>query len=202
MSNKISIVPEIVTKYKLSKDAIFTLLNIQYNGSIKAGLQELLDKGLVSPKRVMNVDSTTEFFIMDVGTEILEAILIDSDKVPTKEDETKLVELANALRRLYPNGKKAGTNYYWRDNIPTIVKKLKVFFKRYGYVNHQDVISATEKYIKSFNGNYQYMQLLKYFIWKDKIDGSQDSELLTYVDNLDEVEESISINTDWTTTLK
>lgn len=202
MSNKISIVPEIVTKYKLSKDSIFTLLNIQYNGSIKAGLQELIDKGLVSPKRVMNVDSTTEFFIMDVGTELLEAILIDSDKVPTKDDETKLVELANTLRGLYPNGKKPGTNYYWRDNIPTIVKKLKVFFKRYGYVNHQDVISATEKYIKSFNGNYQYMQLLKYFIWKDKIDGSQDSELLTYVENLDELEESISINTDWTTTLK
>lgn len=202
MSNKISIVPEIVTKYKLSKDAIFTLLNIQYNGSIKAGLQELLDKGLVSPKRVMNVDSTTEFFIMDVGTEILEAILIDSDKVPTKDDETKLVELANTLRGLYPTGKKAGTNYYWRDNIPTIVKKLKVFFARYGYVSHEKVIAATEKYIKSFNGNYQYMQLLKYFIWKNKLDGSQDSELLTYIDNLDEVEESISINTDWTTTLK
>ena len=202
MSNKISIVPEIVTKYKLSKDAIFTLLNIQYNGSIKAGLQELLDKGLVSPKRVMNANSTTEFFIMDVGTEILEAILIDSDKVPTKDDETKLVELANALRGLYPNGKKAGTNYYWRDNIPTIVKKLKVFFTRYGYVSHENVIAATEKYVKSFNGNYQYMQLLKYFIWKNKLDGSQDSELLTYIDNLDEVEESISINTDWTTTLK
>jgi hypothetical protein len=27
--------------------------------------------------------------------------------------------------------------------------------------------------VASFNGNYQYMQLLKYFIWKNKVTGEE-----------------------------
>jgi GntR family transcriptional regulator of arabinose operon len=62
----------------------------------------------------------------------------------------------------------------------------------------------------SFNGNYQYMQLLKYFIWKNKVTGEEvvrgrivgeverQSQLAAWLENT----EDKSSNNDWDLTLK
>lgn len=102
-----------------------------------------------------------------------------------KSKKEVLINLANKLRAEFPEGKKAGTNYYWKDSPNIIAQRLSVFFKKYGdtYTNDQ-IVDAAKRYVASFNGNYQYMQLLKYFISKqNKITGEDNSELASYLAN-------------------
>ena len=67
----------------------------------------------------------------------------------------------------------------------------------------EQAINATRKYVNSFNGDYQYMQLLKYFICKRTTgfgNATEDnSQLLSYIEN--EGQED-NINNDWTSELK
>jgi len=199
MKKKISISPQAIAKYNLSEDAIFTLLNIYYNGSIEKGLQELIDKNYASPLYDRGEQSKTKFFLLDEGRALIEDIILESESEEDKEDDINI--LADSMRAIFPSGKKQGTNYYWKDNTASIVKKLKIFFRRYGDYPQESIIEATQKYVDSFNGVYTYMQLLKYFIWKNKSDGSEDSELLTYLENMGQEEDESTLPMDWTTTL-
>ena len=113
----------------------------------------------------------------------------------------RFTNLATKLIELYPKGKKDGTSYMWRDSKSIIAKRLKSLVSRYKVeFTDEQAIKATERYVKSFNGNYQFMQLLKYFISKTIIvDGRTEevSQLLSYIEN----EDSENINNDWTTRL-
>ena len=107
--------------------------------------------------------------------------------------------LAAKLIELYPKGKKEGTSYMWRDSKSIIAKRLRALVKRYNVsFTDEQAINATKRYVESFNGNYKYMQLLKYFISKKTaIDGSieETSQLLSYIEN----EGQEDANNDWTT---
>ena len=54
-------------------------------------------------------------------------------------------------------------------------------------MSREDVIKATKEYVNSFNGNYRYMQLLKYFILKSVKDADDNvdikSELMSLIEN-------------------
>ena len=132
--------------------------------------------------------------------EKLQTILAES----TNEDSVnKRAEgLADKLRSIYPKGKIPNTNYYYKSNKSDIINKLKTFFNKYGvqYTDEQ-IINATQKYVNSFNGNYTYLKLLKYFIWKDeRLKGESVQSLLAdFIEN--ENVEDIS-NSDWTATLR
>ena len=112
--------------------------------------------------------------------------------------------MATRLKEIFPKGKKDGTNYYWADGVALIVRRLKLFFKKYGntYTDEQ-IIQATEKYVQGFNGNYQYMRLLKYFILKEKIGAAGevegDSELISYIENFGQED---TLSNDWASTLR
>ena len=58
-----------------------------------------------------------------------------------------------------------------------------------------------EKYVEGFNGSYQYMRLLKYFIFKEKVGANGeiegDSELISYIENADDED----LRNEWTSTL-
>ena len=89
-----------------------------------------------------------------------------------------------------------------KGNIEDIRKKLQSFFLRYPDYTDEQVITATQKYVNSMNGNYTYLKLLKYFIWKSEVkDGEQvvTSILSDYIEN--EGQED-NINNDWTSELK
>lgn len=121
----------------------------------------------------------------------------------TSDDKDRFNELAAALRELYPTGKKSGTNYQWRDSVSIISARLKTLVRKYNctFTNEQ-AIAATKAYIQSFNGDYRYMQLLKYFICKNvAVDGvvENNSQLLSWIENLGQED---SQNQDWTATLK
>lgn len=137
--------------------------------------------------------------------DVLSNILLDSDSVvEVREDD--LDTLAKTLMEIFPKGKKPGTNVYWKSNFKDVKLKLKKFFKLYGnHYTNQQIIDAARSYVQSFNGNYSYMRILKYFIWKDEkkvgADGKmyieEVSELASFIENAGQEEE----NRDWTTKL-
>ena len=95
------------------------------------------------------------------------------------------------------------SNEFKRENNYFFIrKKLQSFFLRYPDYTDEQVITATQKYVNSMNGNYTYLKLLKYFIWKSEVkDGEKigTSILSEYIEN--EGQED-SINNDWTSELK
>lgn len=136
------------------------------------------------------------FLIKDI-----EGYMLDNNKISlieswaaqssvTSSTKNRLESLASKLRDLYPSGKKAGTNYYWKDSVALISQRLAMFFKKFGDgFTDEQIIQATKGYIESFNGNYQYMQLLKYFIYKRGVEkGEETSQLLSYMENNGQVD--------------
>lgn len=100
----------------------------------------------------------------------------------SSETMDRLTSLAETMQSIYPTGKKMGTNDYWRDSTKVIAQRLAMFFKKYGDRPDELIIRATRGYVESFNGEYQYMRLLKYFIYK-KEGGDEVSPLASYLDN-------------------
>lgn len=119
----------------------------------------------------------------------------------TEEKTHSLLKLAENMREVFPSGKKPGTDYYWRDSTKVIAQRLGIFIKKYGdeYTDDQ-ILEATKKYVQSFNGNYKFMHLLKYFISKKNIETKEDSsELLSYLENAGQEE---SLSDDWLTEVR
>ena len=99
-------------------------------------------------------------------SDLSDKALLSADKsVP---DNKRLETLAKALMEVFPAGKKEGTSQYWKGNLRDNTLRLAKFFKLYGdkYTDEQ-LIEAAKNYVSSHNGRYQYMRVLKYFIWKD-----------------------------------
>ena len=108
--------------------------------------------------------------LTDTGEHIVESLMASSVNVASEE---RCTQLAEKLREIFPAGKKPGYAYTWRDSVSCIADRLKKFFMKYGEYTDEQVIEATKAYVASFNGNYTYMQLLKYFIWKNKVTGEE-----------------------------
>lgn len=134
------------------------------------------------------------------GKEVVENILLDSNKKIPQQDS--LIETATRLKEIFPKGKKEGTNLYWSDGVLLIVRRLKIFFNKFGVFDGDAIISAAQKYVNSFNGDYRYMKLLKYFIYKAAVGNDRDVELTSdLLTMLEDKGETIN-NTDWSTELR
>jgi hypothetical protein len=161
----------------------------------------LIQKGFITAAR--NKDGQPiEWRLTNEGSRMIDSVILDSSK--EQEPQDRLVSLAERLKAIFPKGKKAGTNYYWAEGVALIVRRLKLFFRKYGNkFTDEQIIQAAEKYVQGFNGNYTYMRLLKYFIFKEKIGAAGevegDSELISYMENAGQEEE---LSNDWTSTLK
>ena len=196
---KIEVSDEICKKYNLSITEALVLIGLKYSS------QEVFQK-LNKERFLLDLGSSifneeTKYKLSRKANEALSCILAESTDVVAKRT-TNIEELADKLRDIYPNGKIFNTNYYYRGNKGDIVNKLKTFFKRYGtkYTDEQ-IISATQKYINSFNGNYTYLKLLKYFIWKDeRLKGESVQSLLA--DFIENESAEDATNNDWTVELK
>ena len=150
--------------------------------------QSLVAKGFADK----DLFSSGKLVISDKVKDLISTISIDSDKNVIDKD-SEFTELATELREIYPAGRKDGTTYMWRGTTAEVAKKLKTLVVKYGFViNKESVIKATKEYVNSFNGNYRYMQLLKYFILKSvkDADGNVDikSELMSLIENSDQID--------------
>ena len=157
--------------------------------------QSLIDKGYITSAGNL----FDRYTATDKAIKLLDNVLADS----SVDDDTKITELATKLKELYPKGKKEGTNQFWADGVSIIVKRLKIFYKKYGFYDNDIIIKATENYIKSFNGDYRFMKTLKYFLWSEKVNKAGEveptSDLLTYIENAGEIDE---LSDDWLNELK
>lgn len=114
----------------------------------------LKDRGLLSKE------------ILDSMNESLDGFTVTYEL--TKVDKGFLPELASKLRELWPPGEK-DNKYSWRDSEKNIVKRLNFIWterKLGDKYTLEDCLSVARRYLSQFEDNVKYMQLLKYFIFK------------------------------------
>lgn len=180
----------------VSLGEILALIAIANDVDIGKSTQILIAEGLVSSA------GTNKIRLTNKGTEKLNNVVIDSIDYTTK-DENRLESLAKKLQEIYPSGRKEGTNYMWRGTNAEIVRKLKTLETKYNFkFSDEQAIKATETYVKSFNGNYRFMQLLKYFILKAGRDSDSNieikSEFMSLIENAGHEDE---LRKDWISTI-
>ena len=181
-------------------DEALLMLVIHNKANLERAEEALIQKGLITAERNDSFQQIG-WRLTNKGTEVLDSVIMDSDK--EQEPQDRLIQLATRLKEIFPKGKKDGTNYYWADGVALIVRRLKLFFKKYGNkFTDEQIVQAAEKYVQGFNGNYQYMRLLKYFIFKEKVGANGevegDSELISYIENAGQEE---NLRNDWTSSL-
>ena len=181
-------------------DEALLMLVIHNKANLERAEKALIQKGLITAERD-DLFQQVGWRLTNKGTEVLDSVIMDSDK--EQEPQDRLIQLATRLKEIFPKGKKDGTNYYWTEGVALIVRRLKLFFRKYGNkFTDEQIIQAAEKYVQGFNGSYQYMRLLKYFIFKEKVGANGevegDSELINYIENADQTD---SLKNDWTSTL-
>ena len=181
-------------------DEALLMLVIHNKADLEGAERALIQKGLITAER-NDLFQQVGWRLTNKGTEVLDSVIMDSDK--EQEPQDRLIQLATKLKEIFPKGKKDGTNYYWADGVALIVRRLKLFFRKYGNkFTDEQIIQAAEKYVQGFNGNYQYMRLLKYFIFKEKVGANGevegDSELISYIENAGQEED---LRNDWTSSL-
>lgn len=190
---------EVCKEMNISLETALYLLSLYLNTPItQKAVKEAWHKGFICAHKSDDVGNITEVSLEKSGFDFIDSILGES--INTKEQDRYEV-LAEKLIELYPKGKKEGTAYMWRDSKNIIAKRLKALVNRYNVsFTDEQAVNATKRYVESFNGNYTYMQLLKYFISKrTPVDGSieETSQLLSYIEN----ESQEDSNKDWTTKL-
>ena len=185
---KLTIDQTILDKNNLTLEEFLVLFLSAREVDIGVISQSLVAKGLADK----DLFSSGKLVISDKVKDLVSTIPIESDKNVIDKD-SEFTELATELREVYPAGRKDGTTYMWRGTTAEVAKKLKTLVVKYGYtINKEDVLKATKEYVNSFNGNYRYMQLLKYFILKSvkDADGNVDikSELMSLIENSDQID--------------
>ena len=192
--DKVSINKDVLEKNNLSMDEFLVLLLTYNKANIQEVKQSLVEKGLAD----FSVFDD-ELVISSTTKDLITSISIDSDvKVLSKDKEFR--ELAEKLKELFPKGKKAGTTYMWRDSTAVIARKLKTLVVKYDYqFTEEQAIKATKAYVESFNGDYTYMQLLKYFILKSLPDGEIKSDFMSYIENEGQEDE---LSDNWLTEMR
>ena len=189
---------ETLAKSGISVDMAFYLASIYFDKPYTYDTFDLASKqGLITYNHLDRYNLPIQPKLTREGAELVESIFLNSEFKGNKGIDTdRYDELADKLRELYPKGRKEGTSYLWRDSHAKIANKLRTLVKKYNFkFTDEQAINATKRYIESFNGNYSYMQLLKYFILKkDKDTGEENSQLMSYIENEDCTD---AANDDW-----
>lgn len=193
---------------KVLKESHITLPEILMLMLVKTGADPPTIVSNLLSKEMITTDKTNELFprlcITPHYNDLLSNILLDSDK--DHQSDGRIITLAEKLMDVFPKGKKEGSTVYWRGNLKDTSLRLKKFFKLYGNkYTDEDILNAAQRYVDTFNQDYRFMRVLKYFIWKDEvkcIDGVnqvvETSDLASYIENANQEDE---ISDNWTTNL-
>lgn len=200
---KITIDETICNKYNMSLSEVLIAILTKITNNPLEVLKEALNREIIGSHHA-DVKTPNIYYITQHWDDVLCNILLDSEKENIDKEDVFLTSLASALMEIFPKGKKEGTNVYWRGNLKDTKLRLKKFFKLYGQqYSTEQILNAARNYVSSFNGNYSYMRVLKYFIWKDakkinaegKIYIDEVSELATLIENEGQENEN---NVNWT----
>lgn len=174
---KYSIDEKTALKHHLNINEILALMLLKQGCNIPILIDRMLKRELIVQ------DMFGNYIITEHWDDELQKVLLESDKDIPKD--TDLNYLVGQLRELFPKGIKTGSAA-WRGNVREIKLRLQKFFKIYeNTYSDEAIIEATRKYVESFNGNYTYMRILKYFILKDEI--KIDEEGNRYVEQVSEL---------------
>jgi hypothetical protein len=98
----------------------------------------------------------------------------DGDSLLFVHDETMVIEklpieeFCDKYYDLFPKGVRSG-GYPVRDGLPNVIKKMVQFRKEYPDVSDEDILNATEKYVKDKKKEgYAFMKLASFLIYKDR----------------------------------
>lgn len=92
----------------------------------------------------------------------------------------------NIYVEIFPN-RKLSSGKYARINPKNLENSFRWFFENYEY-DWDMIFKATKKYIYDYSlKNYEYMRTSQYFIRKQNIDKTYDSELADYCNMIDNV---------------
>jgi hypothetical protein len=96
---------------------------------------------------------------------------------------TKFIDKIQEYIELFPN-RKLSSGKYARTTSKNLETSFKWFFENYSY-DWETIIKATEKYVDDYSiRNYEFMRTSQYFIRKQNIDKSFESDLATYCELL------------------
>lgn len=187
---------KILQDYDLTLNEFLVLFLCSEECNYTNTIKSLIDKGLVY-KDLYNSNSAV---VSNEIKDLIAEIIISSDK-KVINSESEFNNLARKLREIYPEGKKPGTTYYWRDSTSVIAKKLKTLVAKFDFhFTEEEAIEATKKYVEDHKNDDKYMHLLKYFILKtDTVTGECKSEFMSIIENKGQ---SDSNNSDWISELK
>ena len=160
---KLTIDEDSCKKVNLSLPEVLMITLVKTGVNIETLVKQMKEKQiLVEEHTLLGIN----LLVTQRWSDLSDKALLSADKsVP---DNKRLETLAKALMEVFPAGKKDGTSQYWKGNLRDNTLRLAKFFKLYGdkYTDEQ-LIEAAKNYVSSHNGRYQYMRVLKYFIWKD-----------------------------------
>lgn len=160
---KLTIDEDACKKVNLSLPEVLMITLVKTGVNIETLVKQMKKKQiLVEEHTLLGIN----LLVTQRWSDLSDKALLSADKsVP---DNKRLETLAKALMEVFPAGKKEGTSQYWKGNLRDNTLRLAKFFKLYGdkYTDEQ-LIEAAKNYVSSHNGRYQYMRVLKYFIWKD-----------------------------------
>lgn len=190
---------EILEREGIGLDEALYLLSVYKKKPINFNT---IQKAKVENKILKFENSRDPVKITHKGQSYIESILAKSKIHVSSDNLERYRTLADKMREVYPKGLKPGTNYQWRDSTAIIADRLMKLVAKYNIeFTDEEAVDATKRYIASFNGNYRYMQILKYFISKQKpVEGTsaeQNSQFLSFLQN----EGDIIENQDWTANL-
>lgn len=194
----ISINQSILNKYGMSIEEFLVLYLCSKDFDIEEIIKSLINKGFAN----RNLYNKVTAVISNNTKELISSILIDSDKSVIDKDE-EFNRVAEKMKEVFPDGRKPGTTYYWKDSTAVIARKLKTLVAKFNFkFTEEQAITATREYVKSFNGDYQYMQLLKYFILKtDNHTGELRSDFMSIIENGNQ-KDNLGLNDSWLTEIR
>lgn len=188
-------------KNGITLNELIALLVIHHDVDIGKEWESLVSKGMIS-EFLAEGKKNVKYGIAGKGANAVNNSVIDSFDY-TESEDNRLENLAKKLQEVYPTGRKEGTSYMWRGTVAELVRKLKVLQSKYKFkFTDEQAINATKAYVQSFNGNYRYMQLLKYFLLKTVRDEDSNVDIKSEFMSLIENENQVNLQREeWTSTL-
>lgn len=178
---------KVCEKHNLTITEVLCLLFLKScDGNYSDVVSKLIKEEKIIESNTLDSNNIDYLYLTPHWDDEVSSIILESDNsVPDKD---RIENLVNKMRELFPKGMKIG-NSAWRGNVRELKLRMQKFFKMYGDYSDEAILKATKAYVDSFNGNYTYMRILKYFILKSEIKQHQNDlgEVISQVEDVSEL---------------